>query len=77
MFTIGDLVRFKKSNIQRDRLNPNKKFGVIVSIKKDAVKSLWGKKEDVVVVRWLPWDKDENVMSFYLEHMEKECENKK
>lgn len=77
MFTVGDLVRFKKSNIQRDRLNPNKKFGVIVSIKKDAVKSLWGKKEDVVVVRWFPWDKDENVMSFYLEHMEKECENKK
>jgi len=72
MLQIGDLVRFKKSNIQSGRLNPKKKFGIVVSIHKNAVKSLWGKKEDVMVVKWMPWDKEERVMAFYLELLEKE-----
>ena len=71
MFNIGDLVRFKASGINRGRYNPNKKLGIIVSIQKNAVQSLWGKKQDVVVVRWFPWDQEEKTMEFYLEHMTK------
>jgi len=26
--------------------------------------------EDLVVVRWMPWDKEERMMEFYLEHLE-------
>lgn len=71
MFDIGDLVRFKASNIQMDRLNPNKIFGIVVKVEKNKVKSIWKTKEDVVTVRWMPWDKTERVMGFYLEHMQK------
>ena len=67
MFDIGDLVRFKSSNIQRGRMNPNKKFGIVVKIEKDKVKSLWKTREDILTVRWMPWDKTEKVLGFYLE----------
>jgi len=77
MLSVGDLVTFKRSNIQRDGLNPNKKLGIVLSIKRGAVKSLWGQREDVVIVRWMPWNKTEKVMSFYLELLRDPCENKK
>jgi hypothetical protein len=71
MFDVGDLVRFKSSNIQRDRLNPNKRFGIVVKIEKDKVKSLWKTREDILTVRWMPWDKTEKVLGFYLEPLNK------
>lgn len=67
MFDVGDLVRFKSSGIRRDRMNPNKKFGIVVKIEKDKVKSLWKTREDILTVRWMPWDKTEKVLGFYLE----------
>lgn len=70
MFNIGDLVRFKKSGIVRSRHNPNKKIGIVISIERDMFDSYDGSKEDLVVVRWMPWDKEERMMEFYLEHLE-------
>ncbi len=70
MFNIGDLVRFKKSGIVRSRYNPNKKIGIVISIERDMFDSYDGSKEDLVVVRWMPWDKEERMMEFYLEHLE-------
>jgi hypothetical protein len=71
MFEIGDLVRFKASGIYRGRFNPNKRLGIVVDIKRNTVESLWGEKQDLVIVRWFPWDQEEKTMEFYLEHMTK------
>ena len=71
MFEIGDLVRFKASGIYRGRFNPNKRLGIVVDIKRNTVESLWGEKQDLVIVRWFPWDREEKTMEFYLEHMTK------
>ena len=71
MFDVGDLVRFKPSGIVRSRYNPLKKFGIIVAIEKDMFDSYDGYKQDLVVVRWMPWDKEERMMEFYLEPLEK------
>ena len=74
MFEIGDLVRFKKSGIVRSRYNPNKKIGIITDVKRGVFDSYDGKKEDLIWVKWLPWDKTEKLMAFYLEIAEKECQ---
>ncbi len=71
MFEVGDLVRFKASNINQGRYNPKKKLGIVVSIKRNMIESMWGKKQDVIIVRWLPWDQEEKTIEFYLEHMTK------
>ena len=70
MFEVGDLVRFKRSGIVRSRYNPLKKFGIIVAVERDLFDSYDGKKQDLVVVRWMPWDKEERMMEFYLEPLE-------
>jgi len=54
MFNIGDLVEFKPSGIRHDYLHPLKRIGIIISIDKSEIKSLWGTTEDRIVVRWLP-----------------------
>ena len=72
MFEIGDLVRFKKTGIVRSRYNQNKKVGIVVNVERDMFDSYDGSKEDLVVVRWMPWDEEERMMEFYLEHLEKE-----
>jgi len=72
MFEIGDLVKFKKSGIARTRYNQNKKIGIVVNVERDMFDSYDGSKEDLVVVRWMPWDEEERMMEFYLEHLEKE-----
>jgi hypothetical protein len=72
MFEIGDLVRFKKTGIVRSRYNQNKKIGIVVNVERDMFDSYDGSKEDLVVVRWMPWDEEERMMEFYLEHLEKE-----
>lgn len=71
MFSIGDLVRFKPSGIVRSRYNPNKKFGIIVDVSRNMFDSYDGTKQDLIVVRWMPWDKEEKMMEFYLEPLEK------
>ena len=76
MFEIGDLVRFKPSGIVRSRYNPLKKFGIIVAIEREMFDSYDGSKQDLIVVKWMPWDKEERMMEFYLEPMEKSCVNK-
>ena len=70
MFDVGDLVRFKPSGIVRSRYNPLKKFGIIVAIERSMFDSYNGDKEDLIVVRWMPWDKEERMMEFYLELLE-------
>jgi len=72
MFEIGDLVRFKKTGIVRSRYNQNKKIGIVVNVERDMFDSYDGSKEDLVVVRWMPWDEEERMMEFYLEHLEEE-----
>ena len=71
MFEIGDLVRFKKTGIVRSRYNQNKKIGIVVNVERDMFDSYDGSKEDLVVVRWMPWDEEERMMEFYLEHFNK------
>ena len=76
MFEVGDLVRFKRSGIVRSRYNPLKKVGIVVNIERDLFDSYDGSKQDMIVVRWMPWDKEERMMEFYLEQLEKsELEN--
>ena len=72
MFDVGDLVRFKKTGITKSRYSPNKRIGIVISVRRNVFMSYDGSKEDLVVVRWLPWDKEERMMEFYLEHLEKE-----
>ena len=72
MFDVGDLVRFKPSGVSRSRYNPNKKIGIVVSIERNMFDSYDGSKEDLIVVRWMPYDIEERMMEFYLEHLVKE-----
>jgi len=72
MFNVGDLVRFKRSGIVRSRYNPKKRFGIVISVKRNVYESYNGTKEDSVEVLWMPWNISENMMEFYLEHLEKE-----
>ena len=74
MFEVGDLVRFKRSGIVRSRYNPLKKVGIVVNIERDLFDSYDGSKQDMIVVRWMPWDKEERMMEFYLESMDKDSE---
>ncbi len=74
MFEVGDLVRFKRSGIVRSRYNPLKKVGIVVNIERDLFDSYDGSKQDMIVVRWMPWDKEERMMEFYLESILKESE---
>ena len=69
MFKVGDLVRHKASSIQRDRYNPLKKFGIVVAIESQQLKSLWGTKENLIIVRWIPWNKEQKVAEVCLEQM--------
>lgn len=71
MFSVGDLVRHKPSGIQRDRDNPLKKFGIVVSIEKGAVSSIWGMNQDMITVRWMPWNQEQKMTEVCLEHMKK------
>ena len=59
MFNIGDLVEFKPSGIYLDYLHPLKRIGIVVSIDRSEIKSLWGITEDRIVVRWMPDNQDE------------------
>lgn len=70
MFNVGDIVRFKKTGITKSRYSPNKKIGIVISVRRNVFMSYDGSKEDLVVVRWMPWDKEERMMEFYLEHLE-------
>ena len=71
MFSVGDLVRLKESGIVRSRYNADKKIGIVVSIERNMFDSYDGSKEDLIVVKWMPYDKEERMMEFYLEHMGK------
>jgi len=71
VFDVGDLVRFKVKGIAKTRYNPNKKIGIVVSVKRDVFKSYDNSMEDLVIVRWMPSDKEERMMEFYLEHFSK------
>ena len=68
MFEVGDLVRFKASGIVRSRYNPNKRFGIVTNVKRKVFDSYDGKKEDLITVKWMPWNKEERMMAFYLEY---------
>jgi len=59
MFNVGDLVEFKPSGICLDYLHPLKRVGIIISIDRGEIKSLWGTSEDRIVVRWLPGNSDQ------------------
>ena len=70
MFDVGDLVRFKNKGITKSRYNPDKKIGIVTSVRRNVFMSYDGSKEDLVMVRWMPWDKEERMMEVYLEHLE-------
>jgi len=70
MFNVGDLVKFRNSGIAKSRYNSDKRIGIVVSVRRDVFKSYDNSMEDLVVVRWMPWDKEERMMEFYLEHLE-------
>lgn len=70
MFEVGDIVRFKPSGIVRSRYNPNKKFGIIISIERRVFRSYAGDRDDLIEVLWMPWNKTERMMEFYLEHVD-------
>ena len=70
MFNVGDLVRFKTKGITKSRYNPDKKIGIVISVRRNVFMSYDNHMEDLVVVRWMPWDKEERMMEFYLEHLE-------
>ena len=72
MFDVGDLVRFKNKGIAKSRYSPDKKIGIVISVRRDVFKSYDSSMEDLVVVRWMPLGKEERMMEFYLEHLEKE-----
>tara|TARA_R110002153_G_scaffold202875_1_gene355952 strand:+ start:258 stop:476 length:219 start_codon:yes stop_codon:yes gene_type:complete len=72
MFDVGDLVRFKPSGIVKSRYSPDKKIGIVISVKRDVFKSYDNSMEDLVIVRWMPSDTEERMMEFYLEHLESE-----
>ena len=71
MFDVGDLVKFRPSGIVRSRYSDDKKIGIVVSVVRDMFDSYDGDKQDLIVVRWMPWDKEERMMEFYLELLEK------
>jgi hypothetical protein len=71
MFDVGDLVRFKASGIVKSRYSPDKKIGIVISVKRDVFKSYDNSMEDLVIVRWMPCDTEERMMEFYLEHFSK------
>jgi len=70
MFNVGDLVRFKNKGIAKSRYNPDKKIGIVISVRRNVFMSYDNHMEDLIVVRWMPWDKEERMMEFYLEHLE-------
>jgi hypothetical protein len=72
MFNVGDLVVFKNKGIAKSRYSPNKRIGIVISVRRDVFKSYDNSMEDLIVVRWMPWDKEERMMEFYLEHLVKE-----
>ena len=71
MFNIGDLVEFKPSGMRLDYLNPLTRIGVITSIDRGEIKSLWGTTEDKIVVRWLPGNLDLTCTSVRLRLVER------
>jgi len=71
MFKVGDLVRHKASGIQGDRDNPLKKFGIVISIEEGSVTSVWGLSQNMIVVRWMPWNQEQKLTEVCLEHMTK------
>tara|TARA_Y100001937_G_scaffold95410_1_gene129556 strand:+ start:485 stop:703 length:219 start_codon:yes stop_codon:yes gene_type:complete len=72
MFNIGDLVEFKPSGMQLDYLNPLKRIGVVISIDRGEIKSLWGTTEDRIVVKWMPGNLIQACTSIRLRPVEKE-----
>ena len=71
MFEIGDLVVLKKSGVASTRYHPDKKVGIIKSIRRKVFLSYTGDKEDAITVYWMPLDAHETVMEFYLVHVER------
>jgi hypothetical protein len=64
-------VRFKNKGIAKLRYSPDKRIGIVISVKRDVFKSYDNSMEDLVIVRWMPLDTEERMMEFYLEHFSK------
>lgn len=71
MFEVGDLVRYKPSGTYRGRYNPLKKFGIVVAVHNGELESLWGTKQGLIIVRWMPWNNEEKVVEVCLEPLRK------
>jgi hypothetical protein len=69
MFSVGDLVRFRRSGIVKTRYNSTKMVGIVTLVERDLFASYDGVKQDLVVVKWLPLNEEERMMEFYLEHL--------
>lgn len=70
MFEVGDLVTLRSSGVATTRYHPDKKIGIVKSIRRQVFLSYTGDKEDAITVYWMPLDAHETVMEFYLVHVE-------
>jgi len=73
MFNVGDLVILRRSGVATTRYHPDKKVGIVKSVRREVFLSYTGDKEDAITVYWMPLDAHETVMEFYLEFAEKVC----
>ena len=72
MFSVGDLVRFRRNGVVKTRYNSTKMVGIVTLVERDLFASYDGVKQDLVVVKWLPLNEEEKMMEFYLEHLRPE-----
>jgi len=74
MFNVGDLVILKNEGVARTRYHPEKRVGIVKSVRREVFLSYTGDREDAVTVYWMPMDTHETMMEFYLVHAESvEC----
>ena len=73
MFNIGDLVVLKRVGVARTRFHPDKKIGIVKSVRREVFLSYTGDKEDAISVYWMPLDTHETMMECYLEFAEEKC----
>ena len=58
MFDVGDLVRFKNKGITKSRYNPDKKIGIVISVRRNVFMSYESHMEYRIWVPWMHWDKE-------------------
>lgn len=71
MFYVGDLVTLRKTGVAKTRYHPDKKVGIVRSVKREVFYTYTGDMDDAITVFWIPLNSHETIMEFYLERLEK------